>query len=569
MSESRLWRFSRLCLALLLLPIQAVAQGTAGPAAPLFSPAQTLTAAALNAALAAPTITGGSINGAPIGASNAQSGRFTTLTALSNITQSAGGATLGPGLWRFNGPVQQQYTQTVAGTITPFVYLNQTLNGTQSTGEPFINSWGLDDKMVAAGGANWFILQHSLGAGFGGDRSSFRLNTYLFSPPVGGLGDADWLVGFNGAMEVRADFSSNGFFYGNAIGLTYEAVVRSGGKISMLEASELGAGVEAGGQANLVNVLKLSPLGGGIAPNVSFNGLALSHSGTGQQFFSGIAIGGEEGTAWPIAPTGRIIAIRNPETNPNKTSAFGVDFETAPGIEFTTAAWASPGFRVDGTGQIALGPATLGWSSSGVSIGAAGKVAAVSGIAAGGTGYVVGNIVRDAQGGTHRVATVSGGAVASLTTIKAPTITSGAAPANPVALVGGAGSGATINLTWTDASVVAVGSGRLRQSFAALVGAGTTQGGATAITSSFVRATATTGQRALRLPAAIAGDEIRVFVPATSSETVMIFPASGEEITAITSGALGVNASWGSVLRSEMHFRSHENGKWLLTTTEF
>lgn len=102
MSESPLKRRFGAFLLALLLPGAAFGQGIAGPAAPVFSPAQTLTAAALNAALAAPTITGGSINGSIIGASNAQSGRFTTLTSLNaaqlasltvGVVSNSGGAT--------------------------------------------------------------------------------------------------------------------------------------------------------------------------------------------------------------------------------------------------------------------------------------------------------------------------------------------------------------------------------------------------------------------------------------------------------------------------------------------
>jgi hypothetical protein len=60
----------------------------AGP----FTDGTVLTAAALNNALAAPTITGGSINSTPIGASTPSTGAFTTLSTTGNATV---GGTLG------------------------------------------------------------------------------------------------------------------------------------------------------------------------------------------------------------------------------------------------------------------------------------------------------------------------------------------------------------------------------------------------------------------------------------------------------------------------------------------
>jgi hypothetical protein len=58
------------------------------PAQAQFAPKQVLTAAQLNAALAAPTITGGTINGAPIGQTAAAPGTFSNLSALSSATLS-------------------------------------------------------------------------------------------------------------------------------------------------------------------------------------------------------------------------------------------------------------------------------------------------------------------------------------------------------------------------------------------------------------------------------------------------------------------------------------------------
>lgn len=250
------------------------------------------------------------------------------------------------------GRLNQTLTNTVATTITPFITANQTINGTYSSGSSFQNNWNVADTLDASttGSSVWQYYQHSMNSGFKGGRSSMRVNSYIMAQPSDFTSNR-YYVGFNGEISVRADLSSGGVNYGTFIGLTYEANVKNGAKGGLVEAVELGAGVEAGGAASKVNVLKLSPLGGGIAPTTSYNGMALSHVGAGQGFFVGIAIGGQEGTAWPISTTGKIMAITDPSGSPAKTVDYGIDFVTVA-CTFTTAAFASPGFKVDGSGTV-------------------------------------------------------------------------------------------------------------------------------------------------------------------------------------------------------------------------
>jgi hypothetical protein len=284
----------------------------------------------------------------------------------------------------------------------------------------------------------------------------------------------------------------------------------------------------------------------------------------------GIAFGAQHGT-WPMHPSGTLIGLG--EQNKDLTGRYpivvarGIDFATIP-AKFTTGTFAAPGFAVDGTGQVTIGSNTIGWGATGLTLGAAGKVGTLSDIAAGGSAYRVGDIVRGADGGIYEVATVSSGAITGLTTIKAATIASGSAPSNPRALSGGMGTGATINVTWADAPVVAIGSGRLRHSVATLAGAGTTQGGATPIATSFVFASATSGQDALRLPPAKAGDAITVHVSRLTAASVKVFPASGEYM-GLTGGALDPDEAITGAAGVELHFRCMEDGLWLVTTTAF
>jgi phage tail sheath gpL-like len=77
-------------------------------------------------------------------------------------------------------------------------------------------------------------------------------------------------------------------------------------------------------------------------------------------------------------------------------------------------------------------------------------------VAAGGTGYVVGNTINLSNGVVLTVATVTTGAVATVTITNAGSVYSGAVPTNPVAQVSsnGPGTGASFTLTWIDDVVV-------------------------------------------------------------------------------------------------------------------
>jgi hypothetical protein len=126
------------------------------PASAQFVPGQTLGAAALNAALAAPTILGGSINGAPIGVTNPQSGRFTTLTAPQFVSTATPGTapfvvgsnTLVPNL---NASQLLGNTWAAPGNIGGTTPGNGTFVNTTLTG---VGAWNRDLGSMPSGGGN-------------------------------------------------------------------------------------------------------------------------------------------------------------------------------------------------------------------------------------------------------------------------------------------------------------------------------------------------------------------------------------------------------------------------------
>jgi hypothetical protein len=112
----------------------------------------------------------------------------------------------------------------------------------------------------------------------------------------------------------------------------------------------------------------------------------------------------------------------------------------------------SRGFLVgaDGTTQVGMG--LVKPISTGLSVDVTGSIGTgTPTVAAGGSGWGGGDLMRDAYNGVYAVATVSGSAIATVSVLVQPSIPSGATPGNPVAVTCfgvSDGTGATLNLTW-------------------------------------------------------------------------------------------------------------------------
>lgn len=139
----------------------------------------------------------------------------------------------------------------------------------------------------------------------------------------------------------------------------------------------------------------------------------------------------------------------------------------------------------------------------------ASPVLAVTGVpvvVAGGTGHVVGDKLTLSNGVVLTVATVSAGAVATVTVSNPGQITAGAVPTNPVAQLSstGAGTGSTFTLVWGlgQPLISSYGSGYTAAPTVALVG-GTGSGGALVALVSYwpnIAAALNSGQSGLRGP---------------------------------------------------------------------
>ena len=461
--------FFRLCIAL-AVSLFGVASSVAQP----FLPNQVLTAAALNAALAAPIITGGTINGSVIGLSNPAGGGFTTLT-------TAGTSTFNGGLVRFLGAsgvtigdntsvqpfVVNGFIAPIGGLLTPAVLMQGNAFGTITSGALSsarvmnINADSVNADGAQGGGFYGLYMGHVLSAGARGGRTTlFSLLTQTAATVPGD--------NFYVAQAAFADANSSaggaagfGLDQGQLFANNFSSILKTGAGLYWggVVGSEINVSAQVGtGVTYKVGLQVVKWLHDAVQANAVEAALAVINQsgGTATGWKQALIVGGNHGW-WPIDPAGDIVGLGAVNVHlgagPPIKAGYGINFIGQP-ISFATAAFASPGFLVDGAGQMTLGPATLGWSAAGLVAGAVGQAAVLSGVAAGGTGHVVGSILKDTHGGLWEIATAPAGVLATLTMLKAPTITSGSAPANPRALSGGVGVGATINLTWSAADRV-------------------------------------------------------------------------------------------------------------------
>lgn len=147
-----------------------------------FKAGSVLTASALNAALAAPTIVAGTINGASIGATNPSTGQFTTLQALGTTTIAPSGTvTISPNIvgtmdnvviGSMATPVAASFsTLTVGGTVVGI------LSGTTpSLGGSPLTAGNCSSTTVAVAGSSTAMVAAATPITYPGDAFFWKAN---------------------------------------------------------------------------------------------------------------------------------------------------------------------------------------------------------------------------------------------------------------------------------------------------------------------------------------------------------------------------------------------------------
>jgi hypothetical protein len=152
----------------------------------------------------------------------------------------------------------------------------------------------------------------------------------------------------------------------------------------MAEGWEGGVMIAPGASASYVNGGKITVDGCGSA---SCNGLVIASNTTTIKM--GLVFGGIEDPNWAIAPTGTLIGAQAFGVSPNAmNAALGVDLSN---VTFSTGAFKSNGFLVDGSGNV-TGASYKAGSTAGV----ASKTCTIS--ALGATITITGGIVTATSG---------------------------------------------------------------------------------------------------------------------------------------------------------------------------
>ena len=350
---------------------------------------------------------------------------------------------------------------SVPATLGPFnQFYMQPTGGTATSGSGYYNAFQIVGDAVnasAIGGTYSLISSTTMAAGARGNRVGVTglIDAAAQSSDAGSY----YYVGVYGLSQASAAASAGGAAIAHLFGANF-ATRASAGATGWFGQSGVEIDVRTASGATSQYTTGLSIVHDpthAVAGSVEDLALIVTDTytvtptspGWSQGIFS---IGSRTGV-WPAAATANLIHVQRATLSslPAPTAANGVYFDP---VNFVSNAWASPGARISKSGDLRLGPAQATWSSSGLTLTTTGKVAALSSIATAGTGYQVGGTLTTGNGGDlWQVATIDGsGGITGLTLLVAPTIVSGAAPANPVALTGSAlGGSATINLTWTDA----------------------------------------------------------------------------------------------------------------------
>jgi hypothetical protein len=178
---------------------------------------------------------------------------------------------------------------------------------------------------------------------------------------------------------------------------------------------------------------------------------------------------GVQDHSWPINTADTDSAVlraqahtfRQLGVNPALYAAtYGVDFTI---LECGTACWRSPGFTVDGAGQLFAGPLTVAYASTGATISANRVTTASAAVTNGGSSFVLHDeVLEPLTGSLWDVATLSGSAVATLTLTKAGFATSCPAAGTPFTSLGnGVSLKATITCSTSSGVTVADAPGKL------------------------------------------------------------------------------------------------------------
>ena len=290
---------------------------------------------------------------------------FQNTTTLGNATIGGtlgvtGATTLGGAL---TAPFQHTTYVFPTTTLTSGFRDDIAAGGTVTSGQAFLREFAVDsDTLSAPNGAAGVYIGHTISAGAVGGRNGLQLylsqtgatNLAVANPYYVGLGiqsQAAYSAGGVSGSPVGNLFSSNpsvqlstgaGLYWNSLVGEEIDVQVQAGTGVRFKDGIKV---VQTIGDA------VAGPVGADYA--ISINNQAQVGSPT-VGWRTGISFGGYEGW-WPIQSTGTLVGTNSANIGggPSMAAAYGVDFS---GVTFSTAAFKSTGFAVDGSGNVSITP---------------------------------------------------------------------------------------------------------------------------------------------------------------------------------------------------------------------
>jgi hypothetical protein len=321
-----------------LLPLAAHAAGPATTTAPT-----TL----LNTPCAAGVVlVGGGVGLAPGCAGNV------TIAGTLGVT---GATTFGGG-----GIYPFQHTTVVSPTttLTPGLLDGMNVSGTVTSGQSFLREFAINaDTLNAPNGAAGLYLGHTISAGAVGGRTELEIylaqtgetNLAVANSYYVGLGvtaQAAYSAGGTALTPAGDLFGSNpvtqlltgaGLYWNSVVGEEVDVAVQSGNAVVFKDGFKI---------VQLIGDAVAGPVGADYAFSIQNQRATPATVG----WRTGISFGGYEGW-WPIQSTGTLIGTNpaNLAGGPSYAASLGVDFSA---VTFSTGAFKSTGFLVDGSGNI-------------------------------------------------------------------------------------------------------------------------------------------------------------------------------------------------------------------------
>lgn len=394
--------------------------------------------------------------------------------AVLNISAGTGGTagqvniktqftTIAGGLQTIVNPVYVSGAAINPGSVNkPLFWQDTTISGVIDTGSAAWNFLRTNDAASITGissAPGILNIDHEMNTGFDGARNSVTIRSQKNAAAA--TGGNYVYTGLTLLGSYLAGDGSIGNYLGSSVLFNPDITCQMDYSPSCNNTEfdiRLRAGMHAISKVNLIVNYGISDAvkGGTTDAALMFMASTTVAPGTGRG--NNIFQVGSELYAWPLDPNVTTSSIIKAQVNtvgnqglngfPAQTYAgYGVDFMP---VYLRNYAWRTTGHWIDAVGQEFIGPGSITYSTTGLSISATKVTEQTAVVVAGGVGYVAGDELVDANGGLWSVATLAGTAVATVTNLRPGFASS--CPGAGAPTTGGYGLGATLTISCSAAA---------------------------------------------------------------------------------------------------------------------